>query len=340
MPPVRLNFNDRNNFLEVEFEDSTDDIDPDRLLPPYPAEGDRNDKIAKFDGNVLVWEPDAGGGGGDGGGGGSDVPNKPATPPVNTEYNLQILDDGRASWVRDLGLNEGQVDARVDLIADATVRAAVADWAEADNTDAIPASKLANAPAGGGGGLDEAAVDARIRAGVQDWAEADNTSPIPTNKLESEILTETEGDARYISGSGAAARANNVIKFDSSGNVTRSGRVDTENINDDAVTPAKLVDSINTDIAGKLNRTGGTMTGKITLDGDPTSNLHAATKQYVDNNAGSGGSNVPDLPSNPTSETEYNLRLQSDGSADWTEDDSITERAGDSRYVIPRTGFQ
>lgn len=28
---------------------------------------------------------------------------------------------------------------------------------------------------------------------------------------------------------------------------------------------------------------GGTMTGKITLDGDPTANLHAATKQYVDN---------------------------------------------------------
>jgi hypothetical protein len=28
---------------------------------------------------------------------------------------------------------------------------------------------------------------------------------------------------------------------------------------------------------------GGTMTGKITLDADPTANLHAATKQYVDN---------------------------------------------------------
>lgn len=31
-----------------------------------------------------------------------------------------------------------------------------------------------------------------------------------------------------------------------------------------------------------LSLTGGTMTGKITLDGDPSSNLHAATKQYVD----------------------------------------------------------
>lgn len=31
-----------------------------------------------------------------------------------------------------------------------------------------------------------------------------------------------------------------------------------------------------------LLKSGGTMTGKITLDADPSSNLHAATKQYVD----------------------------------------------------------
>ena len=36
-----------------------------------------------------------------------------------------------------------------------------------------------------------------------------------------------------------------------------------------------------------LPKSGGTMTGKITLDGAPTANLHAATKKYVDDNAGS-----------------------------------------------------
>ena len=36
-----------------------------------------------------------------------------------------------------------------------------------------------------------------------------------------------------------------------------------------------------------LPKAGGTMTGKITLDGAPTANLHAATKKYVDDNAGS-----------------------------------------------------
>ena len=35
-----------------------------------------------------------------------------------------------------------------------------------------------------------------------------------------------------------------------------------------------------------LSRAGGTMTGKLTLDGAPTNDLHAASKKYVDDNAG------------------------------------------------------
>lgn len=38
-----------------------------------------------------------------------------------------------------------------------------------------------------------------------------------------------------------------------------------------------------------LEKGGGTMTGSLTLSGDPTSNLEAATKQYVDNSSGGGG---------------------------------------------------
>lgn len=37
---------------------------------------------------------------------------------------------------------------------------------------------------------------------------------------------------------------------------------------------------------GKLDKSGGTMTGDLTLNGDPTSNLMAATKKYVDDTAG------------------------------------------------------
>ena len=37
------------------------------------------------------------------------------------------------------------------------------------------------------------------------------------------------------------------------------------------------------DLNNKVDKAGGTMTGKLTLSADPTSTLHAATKQYVDN---------------------------------------------------------
>lgn len=44
------------------------------------------------------------------------------------------------------------------------------------------------------------------------------------------------------------------------------------------------------DVSGKLDKSGGTMTGKLTLDGAPSNNLHAATKKYVDDSiAGVGG---------------------------------------------------
>lgn len=43
-----------------------------------------------------------------------------------------------------------------------------------------------------------------------------------------------------------------------------------------------------TRITGALQRSGGTMTGPIVLAADPTANLHPATKQYVDDNAGGG----------------------------------------------------
>ena len=45
--------------------------------------------------------------------------------------------------------------------------------------------------------------------------------------------------------------------------------------------------NVTTDLSGVLALTGGTMTGAITLAADPTAALHAATKQYVDSNAGS-----------------------------------------------------
>ena len=43
--------------------------------------------------------------------------------------------------------------------------------------------------------------------------------------------------------------------------------------------------TVTTDLSGVLALTGGTMTGALTLSGAPTASLHAASKQYVDDNA-------------------------------------------------------
>jgi hypothetical protein len=50
-------------------------------------------------------------------------------------------------------------------------------------------------------------------------------------------------------------------------------------INDDA----SFSSTITTSIGTKVSKSGDTMTGALTLSGDPTNNLHAATKSYVDN---------------------------------------------------------
>lgn len=63
-----------------------------------------------------------------------------------------------------------------------------------------------------------------------------------------------------------------------------------------------------TELDKKLNLAGGTMTGALTLSGAPTSNLHAATKAYVDTVASSGSSTQSELDTTQTS-----AGLQTDG---------------------------
>jgi len=56
-------------------------------------------------------------------------------------------------------------------------------------------------------------------------------------------------------------------------------------VNDTADADKPVSTATQTALDAKLSLAGGTMTGKITLDGDPSSALHATTKQYVDNTA-------------------------------------------------------
>jgi hypothetical protein len=61
-----------------------------------------------------------------------------------------------------------------------------------------------------------------------------------------------------------------------------SSMVGLGNVDNTADTDKPVSSAQQTALDAKLNLAGGTMTGKITLDGDPTQALHAVTKQYVD----------------------------------------------------------
>lgn len=54
------------------------------------------------------------------------------------------------------------------------------------------------------------------------------------------------------------------------------------NVDNTADTDKPISNAVQTALDAKLALGGGTMTGKITLDGNPTQALHAVTKQYVD----------------------------------------------------------
>lgn len=55
-------------------------------------------------------------------------------------------------------------------------------------------------------------------------------------------------------------------------------------------TPAEIGAATSNHTHPYLPLSGGTMTGALTLSGDPTANLHAATKQYVDSKMATSGS--------------------------------------------------
>jgi len=75
--------------------------------------------------------------------------------------------------------------------------------------DAIPASKLSNAPSGG---LSQNQVDTRVRTIVENWAEVNNSAKVPASKVDGvggfsiSVLTQAAFDA-------ISTKAANTIYF-------------------------------------------------------------------------------------------------------------------------------
>jgi hypothetical protein len=81
--------------------------------------------------------------------------------------------------------------------------------------------------------------------------------------------------------------------------------------------------------AGFVAKSGDTMTGALTLAGDPVSDLQAATKKYVDDNAGA-------LPSQTGQSGKF---LTTDGTdASWGDVDSLPSQTGQSGKYLTTNG--
>lgn len=115
--------------------------------------------------------------------------------------------------------------------------------------------------------------------------------------LASPALTGTPTAPTATSGTNTTQIATTAFVQDAVTNLP-AGSVTTSEIADGSVTAAKLdpnlptsvgLGQLQTQVDGKVSKAGDTMTGHLTLNANPTSNLHAATKQYVDSAVGSGG---------------------------------------------------
>jgi hypothetical protein len=140
-----------------------------------------------------------------------------------------------------------------------------------------------------------ASVDSQIASGIAD--KADKASPTFTGTVslpsDTSIGDVSATEIGYLDGvtSGVQSQLDNLSSLKAPiadptftgtvAGITKSmvglGNADDTSDADKPVSTAQQA-AIDT----KLNLAGGTMTGKITLDGDPTQALHAVTKQYVD----------------------------------------------------------
>ena len=98
-----------------------------------------------------------------------------------------------------------------------------------------------------------------------------------TNYIEVEV---SPSIANNVTGSGLTAD-NIVLGNGSSAVKTSSKTIATSLGNDDSTIPTS--GAVQSAFGSYMPKSGGTFTGVVTLNADPTANLHAATKQYVDN---------------------------------------------------------
>jgi hypothetical protein len=228
---------------------------------------------------------------------------------IELEHFGNIVAEATEDW-QTLGAIESYVTSNYALLDDVsilTVKTTV-DWAADTST---PLAGSLNVELGSGlklkigNGVDDfsdleyvptiASVDAQISAGIAD--KADKAGPTFTGTVVLPATTSigdvSSTEIGYLDNVTSSIQTQlndlgtnkaNLASPTFTGTVAgiTSSMVGLGNVDNTSDTAKPVSTAQQTALDAKLNLAGGTMTGKITLDGDPTQALHAVTKQYVD----------------------------------------------------------
>ena len=194
-----------------------------------------------------------------------------------TNYNLPLFTkDDRPAWLTDFNSAMQEVDAVMKRTSDAArpdLLEAAQQEAAAALEKATDAQTKANGALQKSGGAMNGTLDMNEHA-ITNVQEVE----LPTSGnglyIGSVVQPDGTGGARLtgITGNGAA-----FVKPDTTDSYVPV-RVGTPQTGDDAVNK----NSLNGTLSSYMKKSGATMTGALMLSGEPTENLQAATKKYVD----------------------------------------------------------
>lgn len=194
-----------------------------------------------------------------------------------TNYNLPLFTkDDRPTWLTDFNSAMQEVDAVMKRTSDAArpdLLEAAQQEAAAALEKATDAQTKANGALQKSGGAMNGTLDMNEHA-ITNVQEVE----LPTSGnglyLGSAVQPDGTGGARLtgITGNGAA-----FVKPDTTDSYVPV-RVGTPQTGDDAVNK----NSLNGTLSSYMKKSGATMSGALILSGEPTENLQAATKKYVD----------------------------------------------------------
>ena len=210
-----------------------------------------------------------------------------------TKSNITITGDENGLTI---SAENGVADSNTDNLTEGSTNKYFTDERAQDAVGNAVGTGLSYDDASGAVSVNTTTIQARV-------ADVSDTEIGYLNGVTSSIQTQMDAKAPLASPTftGTVTLPANTISQsmmgdDSVGTNELGGLAVTEaKIADGAVTNAKVsasaaiaqskIDGLTTDLAAKAPLAGPTFTGAVTLPGDPSSSLHAATKQYVDNTA-------------------------------------------------------